>query len=99
MALYNEVIQDDKASIVLEEAKTDKCWELGLAYKCFQALQKRYLYQCTTTETSLTNEQHNICLPKGANPVQLQDSIVAIQAKFRLSGLSCSNCKIMAVTT
>ncbi len=36
---------------------------------------------------------------KGGNLVQLQDSIFAIQAKFRWSGLSCSDCKIMAATT
>ncbi len=38
IALYNKAIQDNTASIVLEEAKTDEYWELGLAYKCFQVL-------------------------------------------------------------
>ncbi len=57
MVLYNEAIQDDAASIVLEETKTDEYWELGLAYKCFQALQCRYLYQCITTDWELGNKR------------------------------------------
>eukprot|EP00569_Conticribra_weissflogii_P005694 CAMPEP_0171331430 /NCGR_PEP_ID=MMETSP0878-20121228/2695_1 /TAXON_ID=67004 /ORGANISM="Thalassiosira weissflogii, Strain CCMP1336" /LENGTH=646 /DNA_ID=CAMNT_0011831961 /DNA_START=222 /DNA_END=2162 /DNA_ORIENTATION=+ len=96
MAFYNEAIQDDKASIVLEEAKTEEYSDLGLAYKCYQALQNRYLFKCATTEASLKAELHNIKLPKGANPVQLQDSIYAIQAKLRRSGLTCNDGDIMS---
>ncbi len=34
MAFYNEAMQDDCASIVLKEAKTNKYPDLSLAYKC-----------------------------------------------------------------
>ncbi len=47
---------------------------------------------------SLTSKLHNIHFPTKANLVQLQDSILVIQAKFRQSGISCSDCKIMAAT-
>ncbi len=95
MAFYNEAILDNNASIVLKDAKTAEYSELGLAYKCYQALQNRYLFKCATTEASLKAELHNIKLPEGANPVQLQDSIYAIQAKFRRSGLTCSDGDIL----
>lgn len=52
-----------------------------------------------TTETSPTKNLYNLCLPKGASQVQLQDSIYAIQVKFRQSRISCSNHKIMIAIT
>ncbi len=33
MAFYNEAMQDDRVSIVLDEAKTNKYPDLSLAYK------------------------------------------------------------------
>ncbi len=44
-------------------------------YKCYHVLQKSYLFKCATTEASLRAKRNNIKLPKGGNPVQLQDTI------------------------
>mmetsp|Transcript_9044 Transcript_9044/g.19280 ORF Transcript_9044/g.19280 Transcript_9044/m.19280 type:complete len:100 (+) Transcript_9044:1008-1307(+) len=96
MAFFNEAIQDDNVCVVLEEAKTPEYPELGLAWKCHQALYNRYMFQTESTETKLKTELHIVTLAKGANPIKLQDEIYPIKGKFMRAGLDCSDSDVNA---
>lgn len=83
--------------MVLEEAKTNKYSEVGLAYKFYHAQQKSYLFKCATDKVILKTELHNITLPKGANLFQLQDSVYFIHAEFRRFGPTCNKGDIISL--
>lgn len=60
-----KAIQDERASLTLEEVKTNNYSELGLECKCYQALQNKYLFKGNTTADNQKAELFNTKLPKG----------------------------------